>query len=239
MPDAFGRRRPAERAPIGPAIALGLCTAVLVFTGLVAATSWGRSRGAAPTAPGRLPGVEREVDLWVGELSPGVKAILASEWNQPEWDARHDETLNDGLGLVGKDRRAFYQLLLCNTTEAEVTVPVRDGALVLLDPQGESLRLSSLAPILRRSLPGGGGAPGAAESPQASTLRALGAHLEEVVLPPGRMTRHPVAFARRVPLRDLTSVASADGTRFHPRRILETAWAGLLHSPRTSDLRDL
>ena len=236
MPDPIGRRWRSERAPLGPAIALGLCTAILVFTGLVAVTSWGRSRIPAPTAAGRLAGVGREVDLWVGDLVPGVKAILASEWNQPDWDARHDATLNAGLGLAGKEALAYYQLLLFNTTEAEVTVPVRDGALTLVDPSGASLPLRSLAPLLRGAPPGGGSAP---TSPPASTLRALGAHVEEVVLPPGRMTRHPVAFARRVPLGELASVASADGARFHARRILEPAWAGLLHSPRTSDLRDL
>ncbi len=234
MPDPLGRRRPHDRAPLAPAIALGLCTAILVFTALVAATSWGRSRGALAPSPEPLAGVGREVDLWVGELAPGVKAILASEWNQPDWDARHDETLNEGLGLVGADRLAYYQLLLCNTTETTITVPVRDGALSLGLGDGTSLPLVSLSRLLGPV--DGRAAPG---SPQAATLRALGGHLEDVVLPPGRMTRRPVAFARRVALGDLVSVASADGTRLHPRRILEPVWAGLLHSPRTSDLRDL
>jgi len=234
MPDRFDRRRVYERAPLGPAIALGLCTAILVFTALLAATSWGRSRGALPTSPEPLAGVSREVDLWVGEIVPGVKAILASEWNQPDWDARHDATLNDGLRLVGNDRLAYYQLLLCNTTEAEVTVPVRDGALSLVRRDGSQLPMVSLAPRLAGA---GGGA--VASSPQVSTLRALGGHLAEVSLPPGRMTRHPVAFAYRVALGELASVASADGTPFRARRILEPVWAGLLHSPRTSDLRDL
>lgn len=229
MADPIRRRPAAERAPLGPAIALGLCTAILVFTALVAATSWGRSRGALAPAPERLAGVGREVDLWVGELVPGVKAILASEWNQPDWDARHDATLNDGLGLAGAGRLAYYQLLLCNTTETAVTVPVRDGAIVLVPKEGPALPLVSLAPLL--------GA--AAASPQAATLRALGGHLADVALPPGRMTRHPVAFSRRVALGDLVSVAAKEGTPFHARRILEPVWAGLLHSPRSSDLRDL
>ncbi len=234
MPDRIDRRWDYERAPLGPAIALGLCTAIVVFTALLAATSWGRSRGAPASSPEPLAGVSREVDLWVGELAPGVKAILASEWNQPDWDARHDATLNDGLGLVGKDRLAYYQLLLCNTTEAMVTVPVRDGALSLVGKDGTALAMRSLSPLL-----GGAGVPFALDSPQVATLRALGGHLPEVALPPGRMTRHPVAFARRVALGELASVASADGTPFRPRRMLEPVWAGLLHSPRTSDLRDL
>jgi len=234
MPDRIDRRPAYERAPLGPAIALGLCAAIVVFTALLAATSWGRSRGVPPSSPERLAGVSREVDLWVGELAPGVKAILASEWNQPDWDSRHDATLNDGLGLVGRHRLAYYQLLLCNTTEAAVTVPVRDGALALVGKDGAALPMVSLSPLL-----GGAGAPSAAKSPQVATLRALGGHLPEVVLPPGRMTRHPVAFARRVALGEVASVASADGTPFRARRMPEPVWAGLLHSPRTSDLRDL
>ena len=61
----------------------------------------------------------------------------------------------------------------------------------------------------------------------------------EVEVPAGRRHSHPVAFARRVPLSEVASVARADGTAFHPRRIKESAWSALLAAPSVHDLKDL
>ncbi len=223
-------RRARADVGVGTAVWLGVSTAVLLFAVLTLVSTWTRGR-EAPTPPEAVHEAPLgDVDVWVADLGPGVKEVLSSEWNQPAWDAAQDEALSKELGLDGAGL-AFYSLLVFNTSDAPATVPLPEGGLVLKAPGGVRLPSRSLSAIVA--------APPAAGSPQADTLRLLGAARDSVVVPPGRMARRPVAFSRRVPLAEVEGVESADGTAFHRRRIERPRWAAMLQSPTVDDLRDL
>ncbi len=217
----------------GRAVRLGVVTGLLSFALLLVASRLWRSDVAPPRRVSVRPH-DAEVAVWVGELAPGVKTVLSSPWNQREWDAAADVTLRSAPGTAVPSDLVLYDCWLFNTTAADVTVRLGAGALVVDAPVSGTLPLRSLAPWLSpadgRAGPSGGAA---------SVLRALGAGREEIVLPPGRMHRHPVALERRVPLGDATGVRSADGTAFRLRRMKETEWAALIQSPRLSDLENL
>jgi hypothetical protein len=115
-----------------------------------------------------------------------------------------------------------------------VSLRIEDGALVVT-PRGEApLPVRSLAPLLA-----GGGGRDAPSSPPAETLRRLGAGRTVLEVPAGAFLSHPVALGRRVDLGALESVARADGTPFHRRRIPVGQWSGLVASPSLDELKDL
>jgi hypothetical protein len=224
------RRRRRARTSVATAVWLGAVSALLLFSALTLVSTWLRER--------RLPGpsdvepfaaVPADVDLWVGDVAPGVKGILATEWNQPAWDARQDEVLSAALGRRGDEALAFGTLVLFNTSAASVTVGTGEGSLVLHGPDGATVRSLGLAPLLA----------GAADSAAATTLRLLGAGRDAVDVPPGRMVRLPVAFPRRLALADASGVERGDGTPLRRRRMTQREWAGLLQSPSLDALRDL
>jgi hypothetical protein len=171
------------------------------------------------------------VDLWVGELAPGVKGALSAVWNEPETDARNDEWWNDRLGLSGPGRLAYYQLHVFNTTGEPVRVTLADGALSITPEGGEPLPMRSLASLLQAS--------GPASPALARSLAALGSARETIEVPPGRMASPFVAFPRRVGLGDAVAVARLDGTSFRKRRIPRSRWEDLRLSPRPDEIEDL
>jgi hypothetical protein len=217
---------PARRTGPWPAVALAAGTAGLVFGILLLASSWLRAQREGGSPPHRRPdAAARDVDVWVGELAPGVEAVLSSEWNDPEADARYDEALNRDLGVPAVSPLAYYRLTVQNRTEKPVTLDLRDGCLVVTPPAGGPLPVKSLASLLS------GGAGSGPASAQAGTLRALGAARESVEVPPGTRHRHVVALEKRIPLSSAVAVARADGTGFRARRIPGRRWDDFLESP--------
>ena len=238
----------------GRAVRLGIVTGLLSFSLLLVASRLWRSNGASSPNPPVRPH-DATVDVWVGEWTPGVTCVLASPWNQRTWDAASDATLrssgNSASGTSALGRSApgratsgatglpsdlvLYDCWLFNTTDHPVTVTLKDGSLVVTPgPSATALPLRSLSSWLT---PASG-----AEAPlggPATVLRALGAGRDTIELPPGRMTRHPVALSERVSLEGVQSVATADGTSFHKRPMPEPEWAALTQSPRLADLEKL
>jgi hypothetical protein len=196
------------------------------------AGTWLRSqRPPAPHLPSAVPS---EVDLWVGELAPDVLGVLSTENDDPLVDERSDAYLNAALGLRPDEALAYYRLRAFNRGAAPVTLRFEDGSLVVT-PKGEApLPVRSLASLL-----GGEGGRGAPASPPAETLRRLGAARTLLEVPPGAFVSHPVALARRVSLGAVESVARADGTPFHRRRIPVKQWSGIVASPSLEELKDL
>ena len=230
------RPTPASRrtvqAGVGTAVGLGVATAILLFAAMTMVSTWMRSRERAPFGSGAFPTrAARDVEVWVGQLSPGVKGVLSSEWNEALWDERQDAILNGGLGLTDGQLLAFYSLVVFNTSGAAVKVRLTDGSLLVTPVGGETLRSHDLAALFA--------GPTAPSSPQAAVLRSLGADREVVDVPPGKMARQPVALAKRVNLATFEGVVTVDGMAFHRRRIPQKAWAGLLHSPSVEDIENL
>ena len=229
-------RRGAPSSGVVPAVWLAVATAVLVFAILTLASSWfraqdGHARGGAPAAASPAA----DIDLWVGDLAPGVRCVLSSEWNDPAIDAAYDEDLNRSLGLGQGRGLAYYRLVVFNTTDKTVTLAFRDGQVVLTPKKGQApLAMKSLA-----SLVSGGAAASDRPSAQVAVLRGLGAGRETIDLPPGSRHSHPIAFERRVPLAEAVSVASADGTAFRPRRMPGRRWTGILEASSAADVKDL
>jgi hypothetical protein len=226
----------AERGPARPflsAALLGVSTAVLMFAILALASAWWRHQ--RPPVVVHLPSsVPTEVDLWVGDLAPGVLGVLSTENDDPLVDERADAALNDALGLAGAEGLAYYRLRAFNRGASPATLAIGDGALVVTPRDGSPLPLRTLAAALS-----GGAGREAPASPAAETLRRLGADRTVLEVPPGAFVSHPVALSRRVPLGEVESVARADGTAFHRRRIPQRQWSGLVASPSLDELKDL
>src|SRR5262245_49597945 len=89
--------RPAVRAGMRTAVALGASTAVLLFSVLTLASTWWTKPSAHARRSASAPTLSSEVDLWVGELSPGVRAALSSPRNDPDGDRAQDDAWNRGL----------------------------------------------------------------------------------------------------------------------------------------------
>lgn len=241
------RSRPAARtvpAGWGTAVALGASTALLLFSALtIGSALWTRRARTTPPTPPRTVAAATDVDLWVGELVPGVKAVLSAEWNHPDWDHAQDARWNAGLASPAPGRAdppalAFYALVAFNTSGAAVTLSFPEGAFRVLGPagsgprdEGATLRSVDLASWLAQ--------PAVADSAAATTLRMLGADREVVELPPGKMLRRPVAFLRRVSLAETAGVSRGDGVPFRRRRMPRSEWAGLLVSPSVEQVSAL
>jgi hypothetical protein len=171
------------------------------------------------------------VDVWVGEVAPGLKGVLSAVWNDPEPDLLHDREINEGLDLEGEGY-AFYRLLLFNTAQEERTVLLEDGALRIQEADGAPVPLLSLAERVER----GDLAPSASLR---MVLAALGTLRRSVTLAPGEMADLVVPFRDRVDLGTAQSVASADGTPFRRRRIARAELQRLMLDPDEARVRDL
>jgi hypothetical protein len=183
------------------------------------------------------PGPERarrlpppEVSAWVGDLAPGLKGVLVPVWGDPEPDRLHDEELNHQLraGL------AYYRLLVFNTSGAERTLRLGDGALTIRPPgAGDAVTSRSLSTMLARG----------EINPSAGTkavLGALGALEEEVTVSSGSMTSLLVPFGRHVDLAAAASVAAGDGTPFRRRPMQRAELQDLLYDGADEDrVKDL
>jgi hypothetical protein len=191
-----------------------------------------------PIAEEGEPGPERgergapaDVHLWVGEVAPGVKGVLTSVFGDPQPDRAHDEELRTGLGLAADSPLAWYRLLLFNTSSEARTIVLKPGGIVV-EAETVSANLASLPDLVKS----GAARPSPALS---AVLRGLGALREEVVLPPGDATTLLVCFERRVDLAGATTVASANGTRFRPRRMGRGELARLMAEPDSAQVGTL
>jgi hypothetical protein len=174
---------------------------------------------------------EAEVDLWVGDLAPGVKGILGNVYDEPEADARNDREWNAALGVPEGEPLAYYRLHVANTSSAPVRVDLRDGLLTLTPSGGgPALPLRSLAPLLAKD----------SRAPALrANLAAVGSGREALEVPPGTFATPYVAFPRRVALGDVAAVARADGSSFHRRRIARERWEDLRASPTAKAVEEL
>jgi len=204
-----------------------------VFGLFLVASSWIHGRAGGPRGGG-LTAHGTEVVVWVGDLAPGVNAVLSSQWDDPTADAMSDEDLNKALGVAPDRALSYYRLTVSNTNDRPVNVNLRDGSLVVTPAGGTPLPARSLASLLADS-------PGhpAPASAQAGTLRLLGAARESVEVAPGARYRHWFGLERRVRLGDAVSVARADGVGFEPRRIPVRRWEEFLGSPSQDRIDDL
>jgi hypothetical protein len=176
-------------------------------------------------------GAPADVDLWVGEVVPGVKGVLTSVFGDAQPDRAHDEELREGLRLAPGAPLAWYRLLLFNTSAEPRTVPLRPGGLVVETEDGAT-SLASLPALLKS----GEARPSPALS---AVLRGLGALREEVSLPAGDATLLLVCFDRRVDLAGAKTVATANGARFHRRRMGRGELQRLIAEPDSSQVSTL
>ena len=181
-----------------------------------------RSERAAPT----------EVDLWVGEVRPGVKGVLTGVWGDALPDRAHDDELRASLGLGAGSALAWYRLLLFNLADGERTIPLVDGGLVVQAEEGRA-RLTSLASLVERGE--------ARPSPSLATvLKGLGALRAEVTLAAGEAATVLVCFDRRLDLGGAgTTVATADGSAFRRRRMGRGDLQRLMADPDASEVSTL
>lgn|GEM_PF-3463920 len=241
-PAARHARPKAVPAGWGTAVALGASTALLLFSALTVASTWWTRREPPGPGPSARAAVPADVDLWVGELAPGVKAVLTAEWNHPEWDQLQDERWNAGFGAGKAPGLAFYALVAFNTSAAPVSLAFPEGAfriLALPPATGAAAPAGTTAAVASLDLAAWLSSPEIASSAAATTLRMLGADRGTVELPPGKMLRRPLAFPRRIDLADADTVTRSDGTGFHRRRMRRSEWAGLLVAPSLEQIRAL
>ena len=244
------RRLPTKVVPAGwgTAVALGASTALLLFSALTVASTWTRRAVDATVLPSRAP-VPADVDVWVGEVAPGVKAVLSAEWNHPDWDRLQDERWRAGLGSPDAQGLAFYALVAFNTSASAVALSFPEGAYRIVPAASPATPGAAPAPGGAAVPPVGAIAsldlatwlarPPIATSAAGTTLKMLGADRGTVEIPPGKMLRRPLAFPRRVPLDQAEAVLRSDGVAFHRRRMRRSEWAGLLSSPSVEQIRAL
>jgi hypothetical protein len=210
---------------------VGLAAGALLLLALVVAQPLLRSLLDRPLPARPPPERPPEVDLWVGDLAPGVKGVLSEVWNDPSQDAKNDAAWNDRLGLREADRLAYYQFVVFNPSAGPVKVSLLDGDLTLTPKGGDPLPMRSLARVLA--------APSVPSPSVARTLAASGAGRDAIEVPAGKVAAPFVAFPRRVGLGEAVAVARADGTSFHRRRIPREGWDDRGAKPDAADLEDL
>jgi hypothetical protein len=174
-------------------------------------------------------GAPSEVDLWVGEVRPGVKGVLTGVWGDALPDRAHDDELRASLQLAPGSALAWYRLLLFNLSGEPRTVPLVDGSLVVDTHEGHA-RLTSLAALVERGV--------ARPSPSLATvLKGLGALRADVTLAPGEAATVLVCFDRRLDLGGAhTTVATADGSAFRRRRMGRGDLQRLMADPDASEV---
>ena len=209
-------------------ISVTVVAAVLLTTpGLRA--PWGSEPGPA-LARRHLAG---ELQVWIGDVAPGVLGLLGPIWGEEKPDRAHDARLNEQLGLIGEEGLAWYHLLLFNRSDAVQRVSLADGALVIRPAQGDGrAELRSLVGLVAR------GEARVAPS-LATVLTARGALSETVEIPGGWMADLLVAFDRRVPLDEAAEVATATGTAFRRRPMTRRDLDDLVEDPASARLEDL
>jgi hypothetical protein len=223
-------RRPSRASAEGErrlALLVGLGAAGLLMGLLLLAQPLLRRLFDRPLPSGAPAGREAQVDVWVGDLAPGVKGILGNVYDEPEADRKNDRAWNEALGV--REPLAYYRLHVANTSSDTVRVDLRDGVLTLTPPGGGApLGMRSLAPLLA-----------AGTSPLRGNLAAVGSGRESLEVPAGSLATPYVAFPRRIPLGEAAGVARSDGTAFQRRRIPLDRWEDLRASPTARAVEDL
>jgi hypothetical protein len=174
-----------------------------------------------------------EIDVWVGELAPNLKAVLRPVWGEAAADLAHDQTLNDDLELGGDEGLAFYRLLIFNLGEETRTVPLGAGALeIRLAPPRPPVALQSVADLVAA----GRISPSPAMQ---AVLEGQGTLRRSVEIPAGRMADLLVAFEQRVALGDATEVRGTDGVAFARRPMSRGDLEALVEVPDAKRIREL
>lgn len=173
-----------------------------------------------------------DVTLWVGEVEPGLKGALTAVYGDPEPDARHDQRINEGLGLAEDAALGFYRLMLFNLSAEDKRFELADGALRVLGVDGDAtVPLSNLARRL---------ADGDIDPPPGLrfTLSSLGTLRDAVDVPAGKRANLVVAFAGRVDLAKAEAVETAEGRSFHRLQRTRAELRRLISDPSTDRIRD-
>ena len=241
-PSAVPPRAPRSPRPAARGFPVDWTPLVLLVSSVTltaVATVWVLERvEASRAAQEAIPGPEQgehgapaEVDLWVGEVGPGVKVVLTSVWGDALPDRAHDDELRQGLGLPEGSPLAWYTLLVFNTSAEARTVPLEEGGLVV-ETEGGRARLASLPALVQRGE--------ARPSPSlASVLTGLGALQRQVVLQAGEAASLLVCFDRRMDLGGAKTVATADGAAFRRRRMGRGDLQRLMADPDSSQVSTL
>lgn len=223
-----------RRADWTPLVLVTASISVTVVAAVLLTTPW--LRGAWDREPG--PGHARRrlaetMQVWVGDVAPGVVGVLGPVWGQEGPDREHDRRLNEQLGLAQGRDLAWYHLLLFNRSEEDREIGLQDGALVIRPAgEGDPVGLTSVAALVAR------GEVRVAPS-LAAVLRARGALSETVTVPAGWMADLLVAFERRVPLADAVQVATAAGSAFERRPMTRRDLDRLVEEPDRARIEDL
>ncbi len=207
---------------------------VTVVAVVLLTTSWLRAPwGSRPGAPHARRHLAREMQVWVGDVAPGVVGLLGPVWGEKGPDLAHDARLNEQLGLSEGRSLAWYHLLLFNRSEEARRISLADGALTIRPPDGEDrVSLRNLAGLVSR---------GEAEvAPSlAAVLSVRGTLSEAVEVPAGWMADLLVAFDRRVELDQAVEVATAAGAAFERRPMTRRELDDLVEDPASAQLEDL
>ncbi len=196
-----------------------------------------------PTVPRHA--LAPKIDVWVGEIEPGLVAVLGPVWGEAGPDAAHDARLNEELALPEGTDFGWYQLLVFNVGKEERRLTLPDGALRIrvkreADAEGagaaagavDAVSFRSLAPLIARGE--------ASPSPGLATvLRARGTLGESVTIPAGWMADLLVPFDRRVALDRALEVASATGSTFRRRPMERRKLEALVEDPSHALVEDL
>lgn len=232
--DPGGRLVGMRRADWTPLVLITASISVTVVAAVLLTTPW--LRAPWDSEPG--PVQERrflaeQVQVWVGDLAPGVVGLLGPVWGQIEPDRAHDTRLNQQLGLEGDGELAWYHLLLFNRSDAAQTVSLADGALTIRPPDGaDPVALRSLAGLVAR------GEARVAPS-LAAVLAARGALSETVEVPAHTMADLLVAFDRRVALDQAVDVTTRAGVSLRRRPKTRRDLDELVEDPTSAGVEDL
>jgi hypothetical protein len=223
-----------RRADWTPLVLITASISVTVVAAVLLTTPWLRAPwGSEPGPAQERRHLADALQVWVGDVAPDVRGLLAPVWGEEEPDRAHDARLNEQLGLTGARALAWYHLLLFNRSEAPQRVSLADGALLIRPAGGASrVALRNLAGLVAR------GEARVAPS-LAAVLTARGALSESVEVPAGWMADLLVAFDGRVPLAEAFGVATSTGSVFTRRPMTRRELDELVEDPAGPRLEDL
>jgi len=223
-----------RRADWTPLVLVTASISVTVVAAVLLTTPWLRGPWSGGPGPGHARRhLAETMQVWTGDLAPGVVGLLGPVWGQDGPDREHDRRLNEQLALPAGTELAWYHLLLFNRSEEDREVSLADGALTIRPAEGEGpVALTSLARRVAR------GEARVAPS-LAAVLHARGALSETVTVPAGWMADLLVAFERRVPLEEAFEVATAEGASFTRRPMTRRELDRLVEDPATTLVEDL
>ncbi len=171
-----------------------------------------------------------EVAVWVGDIAPDVRAVLAPVWGDPGADRDHDAALNKRLGLGGDQSLTFFRLMLFNVGGGPHRFKMGEG-LVTVDV-GETRALRSVWDMVER------GSLTLTDDLRFS-LKGLGLLARDVEIPPSQMVNLVVAFDAGTSLGKATSVHTVKGGALRRRQMTRERLHALMERPDEERIRNL